>query len=143
MAGLAHTVVSEHISENPQAEVVLGELPHVKGDESMLRQVWANLISNALKYSSKVERPEISIGTVDANGQTAFFVKDNGAGFNMAYAGKLFELFRRMHSQDDFPGTGAGLAIAKRILERHDGDIWAESEPGKGATFYFTLGVTP
>ena len=140
MAGLAQTAVNEHISENPKAEVVLGELPRVKGDEPMLRQVWANLISNALKYTSKVEHPKISIGTVDANGQTAFFVRDNGAGFDMAYAGKLFELFRRMHTQDDFPGTGAGLAIAKRILERHDGDIWAETQPGQGATFYFTLG---
>jgi light-regulated signal transduction histidine kinase (bacteriophytochrome) len=140
MAALAYTVFNEHHAENLKAKVAFGELPHVQGDESMLRQVWANLISNALKYSSKAEHPEISIGTVDSRGQTAFFVKDNGAGFDMAYAGKLFELFRRMHTQDDFPGTGAGLAIAKRIVQRHGGEIWAETQPGLGATFYFTLG---
>jgi light-regulated signal transduction histidine kinase (bacteriophytochrome) len=142
MAALAHAVVDEQQSAHPAAQIVVAELPHVTGDATMLKQVWANLIENALKFSSKNDQPRVTIGTVDSKGQTAFYVKDNGVGFDMAYAGKLFELFRRMHASEDFPGTGAGLAITKRIVERHGGNIWVESRPGDGATFFFTLGDT-
>ena len=106
----------------------------------MLRQVWVNLISNALKFSSKVEQPRIAVGSVPWNGQLSYFIRDNGAGFDMVHSAKLFQVFHRCHSEREFPGTGAGLAICKRIIERHAGRIWAESQPGAGAVFHFTLG---
>jgi two-component system sensor histidine kinase/response regulator len=105
----------------------------------MLKQVWTNLISNAIKYSQKKPDPRVEIGAVKENGHYVYFVKDNGAGFNMAHYNKLFSIFQRLHSDDEFAGTGIGLAVVKRIIERHDGRIWAESEIGKGSNFYFTL----
>ena len=140
MTELARSVAGELLPEYPQADVRVAELPRVRGDASMLRQVWANLIGNALKFSSKTESPHIDVGTADSQGDAIFFVRDNGAGFDMTHADKLFNVFQRMHSEKDFPGTGAGLAIVKRIVERHGGRIWAEARPNCGATFYFTLG---
>jgi light-regulated signal transduction histidine kinase (bacteriophytochrome) len=106
----------------------------------MLRQVWVNLIGNALKFSSKHPEPRIDIVSEPAgDGVMQFIIRDNGAGFDMAYADRLFGVFQRLHRADDFPGTGAGLAIVKRIVERHGGKIWAEATPGQGATFRFTL----
>jgi signal transduction histidine kinase len=122
------------------AEIVIQELPDAYCDNSMLKQVWMNLISNAIKYSQKKPRPKIEIGGIaDQNGELLYFVKDNGAGFNMANYNKLFSIFQRLHSENEFNGTGIGLAVVKRIIERHDGRIWAQSEVGKGSEFYFTL----
>jgi len=139
LGALAGSVVHEHAPGYPGASVTVADLPEVRGDLPMLRQVFSNLMSNALKYSGKRERAQIEIGLADTPRGRAVFVRDNGAGFDMRYADKLFNVFSRLHSREEFEGTGVGLAIAKRIVERHGGRIWAEAELGKGATFYFTL----
>lgn len=116
------------------------DLPHCLGDEDLLKQVWMNLIGNAFKYSSRNAEPLIEIGMTDgASEESVYFVRDNGAGFDMRYADKLFKVFQRLHSHEEFEGTGVGLALVKRIIDKHKGTIWAESAPGKGAVFYFTL----
>ncbi len=117
----------------------IGELPPCEGDPALLRQVFQNLIGNAFKYSRSKSLRLVEIGSKQDNGSLVFFVRDNGAGFDMKYADKLFGVFQRLHSADEFEGTGVGLAITRRIVERHGGRIWAEAEPGKGATFFFTL----
>ena len=122
-----------------RAVITVGELPQAKGDHDLLAHVWTNLITNAIKYSEKKTNPEIEIGSYDDLGGTVYYIKDNGAGFNMAYAGKLFGVFQRLHSADDFKGTGVGLAIVQRIIARHGGRIWAEGQVDNGATFYFEL----
>ena len=99
-------------------------------------QVWSNLITNALKYSEKEDAPQIEIGAKGINGKTTYYVSDNGIGFDSKFKEKIFDLFSRF-SGDSFKGTGIGLAIVKKIIEKHNGKIWAESEPGEGATFYF------
>ena len=139
MEQLAQAVVREQQEFYPKAKVRIGPLPRVEGDVTMLRQILANLVDNALKYSSNHEAPEMDIGAEDRALDTLFYVKDNGAGFDMAYAGKLFGVFQRLHKEAEFPGTGVGLAIVKRLVERHGGRIWAEAEPNGGACFYFTL----
>jgi PAS domain S-box-containing protein len=121
-------------------EIDIKPLPKVVGDLSLLTQVWQNLISNAIKYSSKKEKPHIEIGSFVQDGETVFYIKDNGAGFDMTYAERLFEVFQRMHSPKDFEGTGVGLSIVKRIVNRHGGRAWAEAKVNEGATFYFVLG---
>ena len=108
---------------------------------NILEQVLQNLIGNALKYSAKNPQPTIEIGAAERDGRTVYCVKDNGAGFDMRYADKLFGMFQRMHPESEFPGTGVGLAIVKRLVERHGGEVWATAEPGRGAQFYFTLGA--
>jgi signal transduction histidine kinase len=143
MAGLARAVGAELVGDYPAARLSVAELPPGVGDESALRQVWVNLIGNAFKFSSKREQPEIEIGSRVEEGETVFFVRDNGAGFDLAAASHLFGVFQRMHREQDFPGTGAGLAIVKRIIERHGGRVWAEAAVDRGATFYFTLGGGP
>jgi PAS domain S-box-containing protein len=110
-----------------------------KGDPAMLKVVLQNLLDNAWKFTSKTADARIELGRGEADGSPVFFVRDNGAGFDMAYANKLFGAFERLHSQEDFPGTGIGLATAQRIIHRHGGKIWAQSAPAKGAVFYFTL----
>ena len=110
-----------------------------KGDRKFLQAVVVNLMANAWKFTSKKESVQIEFGSEDQNGKTVFYVRDNGAGFNMDYADKLFRPFQRLHSAEEFPGTGVGLASAKRIIDRHGGDIWAEGRVGQGATFFFTL----
>lgn len=131
----------------PNTRFVVHELPPIEGDPSLLLQVWTNLISNALKYSSKKEAPEIEIGSYLPNTpdqhHLVYFVKDNGAGFDMKHAHKLFGVFQRLHSNEDFEGTGIGLAITARIIDKHGGKIWAEGQPSNGATFYFSLPVSP
>lgn len=114
------------------------DLPAVSGDNSMLAHVVSNLVSNAFKYSACMPQPRISIGCRYDLGQYIFYVKDNGVGFDMQYAGKLFKPFQRLHGSE-IEGHGVGLAIVERILTKHKGKIWAESNPGQGATFYFTL----
>ncbi|WP_149195845.1 sensor histidine kinase [Luteimonas suaedae] len=117
----------------------IGPLPVVTGDENMLRQVWLNLLGNAVKYSRDREPAVIEIGCVRDDGNHRFHVRDNGAGFDMKYADKLFGVFQRLHAVDEFPGTGIGLASVRRVLVRHGGRIWAEAAPGEGATFHFIL----
>jgi light-regulated signal transduction histidine kinase (bacteriophytochrome) len=120
-------------------EIKVSDLPDVNGDETLINQVWVNLISNAIKYSRKKEKSEINIGSYIESNRIVFFVKDNGAGFDMKYADKLFGVFQRLHKARDFEGIGIGLANVSRIVTRHGGKYWAESEVGKGATFFFSL----
>lgn len=144
MKSLAETVFAEFASLPGQkpARLVCDAMPHAHADAAMVPQVLANLIGNALKYSSKHEQPVVEVGAMAAIAGEDFhtyFVRDNGVGLDLTLAAKLFEPFQRFHGIDEFSGTGVGLAIVKRILERHDGRIWAQSEPGAGATFLFTL----
>ena len=119
----------------------IGALPAVSGDPELLRLVWINLLSNALKYSSRRPQPEIQVETQTADGgKLAFFVRDNGVGFDARYGGKLFNVFQRLHRQDEFEGIGIGLATVRRVVERHGGRVWAESRINEGATFYFCIG---
>ena len=105
-----------------------------------MRVILNNMLGNAWKYSGKTDNPVISFGKTVSGMETIFFIRDNGAGFDMERATKLFNPFQRFHTSQEFPGTGVGLATVGRIIERHGGRIWAESEPGKGATFFFSLG---
>lgn len=127
-------------ADYPRAAVTLSQLPSRRCDPALIREVYENLIGNALKFSAKKSEPEVEIGMESREGEDIMFVRDNGAGFDMAEAKTMFGVFRRFHSESDFPGNGVGLAIAKRIVERHRGRIWADSAPGVGTTFYFTLG---
>jgi signal transduction histidine kinase len=124
----------------PASTVTLGTLAACEADPGLLDQVFTNLLSNALKYSRRKPAPEIRIEShQDGAGRTVYSVRDNGTGFNMKYAGKLFQVFQRLHRSGEFEGTGIGLAIVQRIITRHGGRVWAEAEPGRGATFFFTL----
>jgi PAS domain S-box-containing protein len=124
-----------------RAEIVVGQLPACSADPGLLKQVWINLLSNALKYTSRREAARVEIGGEQSNstGPPIYFVKDNGIGFDMRYADKLFGVFQRLHAADEYEGTGVGLAIVQRIIQRHGGRIWAEAQPDRGATFFFTL----
>ena len=118
---------------------VVQPLPAIKGEANMMRQVWINLISNAVKYSKQVERPRVEIGAIKEENRMVFYVKDNGVGFDIQYKNKLFKVFQRLHSSEEFEGTGVGLAIVEKIVSKHGGKVWAEAAPGKGATFYFSI----
>ncbi|TRX29382.1 response regulator [Flavobacterium franklandianum] len=126
-------------STTHNAKIKIGKLHEVKADYGLLRQVMINLISNAVKYSSKKKNPVVEISSEEKNGEIIFSVKDNGAGFDMRYADKLFGVFQRLHSQDEFEGTGVGLAIVQRIISRHEGKSWAEGTVNEGAVFYFSI----
>jgi len=120
-----------------KAKITINEMRPVFGDKSLLRQVWINLLTNAIKYSRTRQNPEVEIGYDHLH--DCFYIKDNGVGFDMEYASKLFGVFQRLHSSTDFEGTGIGLAIVKRIVTKHGGKVWAQSEPDMGTTFYLNL----
>jgi light-regulated signal transduction histidine kinase (bacteriophytochrome) len=122
-----------------RVEVRIADLPPCQAGPALLKQVWINLLSNALKYSGKREKALVEIGCTIEQGRDTYFVRDNGTGFNMKYANKLFGVFQRLHRTEDYEGTGVGLAIVQRIVRRHGGRVWAESVEGRGATFFFTL----
>ena len=121
------------------ANIPVSPMPVVKADHTLLQQVLFNLVSNAIKYSSKKEHPIVEISTTEQNNKTVFSIKDNGAGFDMQFADKLFGVFQRLHSEKEFEGNGVGLAIVQRIISKHGGRVWAEAKENEGATFYFTL----
>lgn len=121
------------------AKITVHHLPNAKADLNMMKQVWINLIGNALKYSSKREIPEIEIGSCSDSHYEIYYIKDNGVGYEEKYAHKLFEVFQRLHRLDQFEGTGVGLALIKKIISKHNGKVWSESKVDQGATFYFSL----
>ncbi|HMJ67347.1 MAG TPA: PAS domain S-box protein [Cyclobacteriaceae bacterium] len=141
MRGLVDQVLEEFQAADliKTANININDLHPAKGDGSLIKQVWVNLLSNAIKYSSKKEKPVVELGMVPKADPPTWFVKDNGAGFSMDYASKLFGVFQRLHKQDEFDGTGVGLALVQRIVLRHGGRVWAESKLNEGATFFFTL----
>jgi PAS domain S-box-containing protein len=141
MTGLVKTELINLFSldDNDKIEINIEDLPEAYCDTSLMRQVWANLLSNALKYSSKEEKPQIRIGSLESDNDPIYFVQDNGVGFDMTYVDKLFGVFQRLHSIKEFEGTGVGLAITHRIVTKHGGRIWADSKLGEGSTFYFSI----
>ncbi len=141
MKALASSVFGELTKEADRERIdfKVGKLPAAHGDPSLLHQVWVNLISNAIKFTSKKDRAIIEVGTKRSDNEDIYCVRDDGAGFDIQYVDKLFGVFQRLHSEDEFEGTGVGLAIVQRIIQRHGGRVWAEGETGKGATFYFAL----
>ena len=142
MTSMARSICDEQCHLNPGRTIHLDlrELPEVMGSEAMLRQVWENLIGNAIKFTKGRETAEIEIGTLrNQQGETVYYVRDNGAGFDMRYVDKLIGVFQRLHSSGEFPGSGVGLSLVKRIIERHGGRVWGEGEVNKGATFSFTI----
>ena len=135
--------ISNELNENQvdrPVKFICAEDMEVQGDARMLYSAMENLLNNAWKYSSKTKNAKIHFSSKQEDGHRVYFVRDNGAGFDMAYANKLFVTFQRLHKEKDFTGTGVGLGTVKRIVNKHDGEIWAEAEVDKGATFYFTLG---
>ncbi len=142
MGLLARSVFAE-IVPDPEARAkigfMVGELPDAAGDAALVRQVWVNLLSNAVKFSSRKERTVIEVTGVREGNQVVYCVRDNGAGFDMQYAGRLFGVFQRLHTTEEFVGTGIGLALVQRIVLRHGGRVRAEAEVGKGAAFFFSL----
>jgi signal transduction histidine kinase len=141
VSDIARSVANElqHREPGRSVEVPIWEGMRANADPRLLRAAFENLIGNAWKFTSKTERPHIEVGHLRDGGRTVFFVRDNGAGFDMAYADKLFGAFQRLHSGNDYPGTGIGLATVQRIMHRHGGRIWADAQPGRGAVFYFSL----
>jgi PAS domain S-box-containing protein len=139
MKTLVNSVLDEFRETHSHATVRVSDLHPASGDIALMRQVFLNLISNAFKYSSKKEQPHIEIGSVESKGEIQYYVRDNGVGFDMEYYNKLFGVFQRLHSPQDYNGTGVGLAIVKRVVTRHGGHVWAEGKEDEGATFYFSL----
>jgi light-regulated signal transduction histidine kinase (bacteriophytochrome) len=141
VSAIARGVASSLRRQHPQqdVEVLVAEGLFADGDARLLTIVFENLLSNAWKFSSKRAGARIEVGAMDSGGHRVIFVRDNGAGFDMAYAAKLFGVFQRLHSFKEFEGTGIGLATVQRIVHRHGGRIWAEGEVERGATFFLTL----
>ncbi len=139
-----HDMVSEINEElknkhHPNIEFLIKQLLPAKADNAAIKQVWVNLISNAIKYSEKKDKAIIEFGSEEKGNEITYYIKDNGAGFDMRYADKLFGIFQRLHSDKEFEGTGVGLAMVQRIIAKHGGRVWAEGKVGEGATFYFSL----
>jgi light-regulated signal transduction histidine kinase (bacteriophytochrome) len=145
LSALARTVADELQKTEPARRVEFVIQPDLaaEADASLMRAVLENLLGNAWKFTGKQSAAKIEFGRTTREGVPAFFVRDNGAGFDMKYAGKLFGAFQRLHAVTEFPGTGVGLATVQRVIHRHGGRVWAESTPGHGATFYFTLPTEP
>ena len=143
MAKIVGEALAEVVPEGGRLDVRVGPLPEATGDAALLRVAVQNLLANAVKFSARQERPVIEVGHGPGPEGDAYFVKDNGAGFDPRYADKLFGVFQRLHSESEFGGTGIGLALVKQIVERHGGKVWAEGRPGEGATFRFSLGRPP
>jgi two-component system sensor histidine kinase/response regulator len=145
MTALAQAAAAELLSSysGPAPSLIISQLPACTGDPTVLRQVWCNLIGNAFKYSAKRADPRIEITGRVSEGEAIYQVQDNGAGFDMRYVDKLFGVFQRLHSTEEFAGTGVGLAIVRRIIIRHGGRIWAQSQPDCGACFEFSLPLLP
>jgi len=141
MAGLAREVLAELRTAEPDREFAaeIGDLPPAEGDRAMIRQLFYNLLANAVKFTRGKEGARIEVGSFDGAGERVYHVKDNGVGFDMKYYNKLFGVFQRLVSEREFEGTGVGLAIVHRIVQRHGGRVWAEGKTGEGAAFYFTL----
>jgi two-component system, chemotaxis family, sensor kinase Cph1 len=146
MAVLSATVAGELRSEEFAGrciELRIGEMPSARCDEAMIRQVLACLIGNALKFTAPTPQALIELGGAADSPQNVYWVRDNGVGFNEQFSNKLFGVFQRLHGAEEFEGTGMGLAIVKRIIERHGGRVWAESKLGEGAVFHFALPAAP
>jgi PAS domain S-box-containing protein len=141
MTRIAESTWEQQLTLNPDLKIdfVAYSLPDAFGDEGLILQVFSNLLSNAVKFTRKRRKPVIEIGGKTSRSETVYYIKDNGAGFNMKYYDKLFGVFQRLHSEREYEGTGVGLAIVQRIIHRHGGRVWAEGKVGKGATFYFSL----
>ena len=141
MDKLVHDILQELTPQESarKLEITVSDLDSIEGDVGLMRQVWINILSNALKYSRKKELAKISVTSSHDKEIVCYAVSDNGAGFDMKFSDKLFEVFQRLHQASEFEGTGVGLALVKSIIQRHGGSIWAESEVEKGTTFYFTL----
>ena len=141
MTALVRVIKDDLLSDDKdnRTECKINVLPPAKGDQSLIKQVWINLISNAIKYSKYKAITRIEIGAYEKDNMVIYYVKDNGAGFEMQYYDKLFGVFQRLHSQDEFEGTGIGLAIVQKIIQRHNGAVWAESTLNEETTFYFSL----
>jgi light-regulated signal transduction histidine kinase (bacteriophytochrome) len=142
MSALARPAFEEVVGDlgmRARIDFRLGEVPEVDGDGSLLHQAWLNLISNAVKFSAREEKPMIEVEGGVEGALVVYHVRDQGIGFDMAYANKLFGVFQRLHGVNDFEGTGVGLALVQRIVTRHGGKVWANGSVGKGATFSFSL----
>jgi PAS domain S-box-containing protein len=142
LTALANSIIARLKETAPERQVEFCVAPHLKcrGDAALLEIALTNLLDNAVKFTAHSPRARVEFGQTVYEGKPAFFVRDNGAGFDMAFAGMLFEPFQRLHKHSEFPGTGIGLATVQRVIHRHGGDIWAEGGVGAGATIYFTLG---
>jgi light-regulated signal transduction histidine kinase (bacteriophytochrome) len=141
MGKMVHAVIDDlrGLGHGQLAELRIADLPPCHADPALLKQVWINLLSNAIKFTAKKEKALVEIGCTLEGGHNTYFVRDNGAGFDMRYAHKLFGVFQRLHRGEDYEGTGVGLAIVQRIVNRHGGRVWADAKEGNGATFFFTL----
>jgi light-regulated signal transduction histidine kinase (bacteriophytochrome) len=145
LSHLAREITGELARRDPERKVRLSIAPNaeVSGDGNLLRIALENLLGNAWKFTAKRAEATIEFGVTELAGHPVYFVRDDGAGFDMAYASKLFGAFQRLHTATDFPGSGVGLAIVQRVIERHGGRVWAEAKLNAGATFFFTLGRPP
>ncbi len=143
MDAMVRAIVDEFllsdVENKNKINITIQTLPPANGDQALIKQVWVNLISNAIKYSGKQKKIKIEIGSYPKEKQNVYYVKDNGVGFDMRYYDKLFGVFQRLHSNEEFEGTGVGLAISHRIIQKHNGEVWAQSKLNEGSTFYFSL----